>query len=333
MIKNKNFGLIAGSFLLITVVFYLFYSINNKNNFLINYEKPKASVPIYSSQPLAIVGDLQRTSFYELLIGREQNDSERTKIVYAIADENPAAFVILGDMVFDGSNSKDWEIFNSLIKPITKKNIPIFPVIGNHDYWGNNNKAMRNLAKQFPVFLSTHWYTQIYDSLALIFLDSNESDLTETGWKLEHDWLIKTVSIFDTSEEIKGIIIFDHHPPYTNSTVTSDEVNIQNNFLPAYYNSKKCILFISGHAHTYEHFFIKDKNFIVSGGGGGPRVKLKSGNDAHKDLYTGVSPRPFNYLLINKEPDGIKVIVKGLNKGRSKFFTMAEFKILFNKEN
>ncbi len=100
--------------------------------------------------------------------------------------------------------------------------------------------------------------------------------------------------------------------------------------MPAYYSSKKALLFISGHAHTYEHFFIKGKTFIVSGGGGGPRVKLKSGKDAHKDLYNGESPRPFNYLLIKKGNNGIKITVKGLKRGDSKFFRMEEFKINFN---
>ena len=77
-------------------------------------------------------------------------------------------------------------------------------------------------------------------------------------------------------------------------------------------------------------FFIKGKTFVVSGGGGGPRVKLKSGKDAHEDIYYGESPRPFNYLLIEKVDDGINVTVKGLKKGDSKFFTMEEFKINFN---
>ncbi len=295
-------------------VVYLNYFIYNRNNILKNYNEPKTTTLLISSKPLVVAGDLQRTSFFERLIGREQNDIEREKIVKAIADENPAALVILGDMVFDGSCSSDWEKFDILIAPIIKKQIPIYPIIGNHDYWGNNNTAMENLTKQFPIIKSSHWYIANYDSLALIFLDSNESDLTEEGWKIEHDWFNKMIAEYDTSQAIKGIIIFDHHPPFTNSTMTGDEVNVQKNFLPVYFSSNKTLFFISGHAHTYEHFLIKGKTFIVSGGGGGPRVKLKSDKEAHNDLYNGESPRPFNYLLIEKRNDGIKVTVKGLDK-------------------
>ena len=333
MIKLKLLKISIVSLLLFTAINYLISIFYNNSNFLNNYKEPKASVPVFSSSPIAVVGDLQRTSVYEELIGREQNDTEREKIIAAIADENPAELIILGDMIFDGSDNREWIKFDSLISPINKKNIPIFPVVGNHEYWGNNSTAMRNLVKQFDVLSSSHWYTDVYDSLALIFLDSNESDLTERGWKLEHDWLIKMVSKFDTTSAIKGIIMFDHHPPFTNSLVTSDELNVQNNFLPAFYGSNKSLLFISGHAHTYEHFNIKGKNFIVSGGGGGPRVNLKIGKDAHEDLFKGDSPRPFNYLLIKKVEDGIKVTVKGLKKGSSEIFKMDEFVIKFGTDN
>ena len=332
MAKKKILRIVIAAILLLTAGIYLISIFNNSSNFLNNYVEPKASAPVFSASPIAVVGDLQRTSIYEELIGREQNDVERKKILSAIADENPAELIILGDMIFDGSDNKEWIAFDSLLAPINKKEIPIFPVVGNHEYWGNNSTAMRNLNKQFKMLTTSHWYTDVYDSVALIFLDSNESDLTETGWKLEHDWLNKVVSQFDTSSAIKGIIMFDHHPPFTNSLITGDEINVQNNFLPAYYRSNKTLLFVSGHAHTYEHFNIKGKDFIVSGGGGGPRVKLRTGIGAHKDLYKGDSPRPFNYLLIVTVDNGIKVTVKGLDKGSSKFFKMDEFVINFNED-
>ncbi len=329
MIISRNLKKITALLLLIIAGTYITILLTSDNSFITGYKEPKSVAPVFSSSPLAVVGDLQRTSVYELLIGREQNDVERGKIIKSIADQNPAALVILGDLIFDGSDKNDWRYYDSLMEPIHEKSIPIFPVIGNHEYWGNNKVAMQNLNERFPFFLTHHWYTEIYDSLALIFLDSNESEMGEDGWELERNWLNTTVDIFDTSSAVKGIIIFDHHPPFTNSLVTGDEINVQSNFLPAYLHSNKTLLFISGHAHTYERFFIKGKMFVVSGGGGGPRVDLKIGEDEHKDLYDYNSPRPFNYLLITRERDGIKIKVKGLKKGESNFFDMEEFKLKF----
>ncbi len=159
MTKKKRFKLIIAIFLLFTLILVLDLFINNRNNFLINYKEPQTSSILTSKHSLVIVGDLQRTSFFERIIGREQNDIERKKIISAIAEENPAAVVILGDMVFDGSSKNEWKDFDSLINPIRENKIPIFPVIGNHEYWGNNNTAMKNLVKQFPNFYSSHWYT------------------------------------------------------------------------------------------------------------------------------------------------------------------------------
>ncbi|MFN8370847.1 MAG: hypothetical protein U0T83_09525 [Bacteriovoracaceae bacterium] len=57
----------------------------------------------------------------------------------------------------------------------------------------------------------------------------------------------------------------------------------------------------AGHAHGYEHFKKEGRDFIVSGGGGGPRVKLKVETKArHQDLFSGPSPRPFNYLYVRR---------------------------------
>ena len=55
------------------------------------------------NKQIAVVGDLQTTSFWELLIGRESNDRERELIVNQIVKEKPSMLIILGDMVFDGS--------------------------------------------------------------------------------------------------------------------------------------------------------------------------------------------------------------------------------------
>ena len=70
--------------------------------------------------------------------------------------------------------------------------------------------------------------------------------------------------------------------------------------------------------------------FIVSGGGGGPRVKLKTGLNTHKDLSDLPQLRPFNYLLLYLNPDGIKIVARGLDKDSSQFHTIDDFSIRFN---
>ncbi len=295
----------------------------SKSDSLLFAEKNKCSFPLIA------VGDLQRTSVWESMIGRESNDIERKEIIENISEQNPGSVILLGDMVFEGDNADHWKYFDSLVAPLKRKNIPMFPVIGNHEYFGLNSVALRYLTKRFPMLAGSHWYSETCDSIALIFLDSNDGEYSAKQWQEQIDWFKNKLELFDNDPSVKGILVFAHHPPYSNSEVTGDAAQVQLGFVPAFDNSKKTLAFITGHAHTYERFVENNKTFIVSGGGGGPRVKLKTGPDAHHDYYKGPSPRPFNYLLINKLTDGVGITVRGVNKGSSKFFTLEQFKLPF----
>lgn len=297
----------------------------------LNSDKHTSAIEKKCSFPIAAVGDLQRTSLWEYMMGRESNDAERKEILSNIVKQNPGTVILLGDMVFEGDNIDHWKYFDTLMIPLEKENIPIFPVIGNHEYWGKNRIALQYLTDRFPLLKKKHWYTEICDSIALIFLDSNEPEYSDTEWNKQIKWFEDKISYFDNSPSVRGILVFEHHPPYTNSLITGDEMTIQRAFVPAFDKSGKTLAFISGHAHTYERFIQNGKTFIISGGGGGPRVLLKTGPDKHHDYYSGPSPRPFNYLLIDKKDNGIDFIVKGVDKGSSRFYTLEKFTISFSK--
>ena len=128
------------------------------------------------SFPIAAVGDLQRTSLWEYMYGRESNDAERKEIIENIKEQNPGSVILLGDMVFEGDYIDHWKYFDTLMIPLNEENIPLFPVIGNHEYWGKNRIALEYLTARFPILKKHHWYTEICDSIALIFLDSNDPE-------------------------------------------------------------------------------------------------------------------------------------------------------------
>lgn len=279
---------------------------------------------------IAIVGDLQTTSTLEFLMAREDNDAEREHIIHSIAAEEPGIVVLLGDMIYDGSDKSQWSDFKKLIKPIKRKKIPIYPVLGNHEYWGSNSSARQNVSEIFPLFKKSPWYSVVFDSLALIFLDSNSLEYPTKDWDMQRHWFEKTIKEYDEDPNILGIFIFLHHPPYTNSIVTGDEIAIQQAFVPAFTKSKKGLILFAGHAHTYEKFYIKDKYYIVSGGGGGPRVLVKTGREYHHDLCTVPSPRPFHYITMERNNNGIRFIVHAIDKGTSRFYKMEDFTLNFH---
>src|SRR4051812_49040841 len=76
--------------------------------------------PIYGSTfqlasgTFAVIGDTQRTLPIERLLGREQNDAERPRLIDAIAKDRPDLLVHLGDAVADGASARSWRYFDQL---------------------------------------------------------------------------------------------------------------------------------------------------------------------------------------------------------------------------
>ena len=264
----------------------------------------------------AVIGDTQRTLGVErVVLGREQNDPERDLLIQSIANDKPEFAVHLGDMVDWGASTKVWKAFDRLIEPLRLAKIELFPVFGNHEYFGwNKTKELENVYTRFPQLKASHWYLKRVGNLALVFLDSNQKALGE-DWDVQTSWLQGTLDQLDADTGVRGVLVFAHHPVYSNSKVSADEPCVNQSILPLFSRAKKTVAYISGHAHGYEHFFENGKHFIVSAGGGGPRVTYYTGKKQHHpDLFLGAGPRPFNYLLIQPENGKILVTVKGLDK-------------------
>jgi Icc-related predicted phosphoesterase len=269
-----------------------------------------------ASRPLALLGDTQRTLWVERLIGRKQNDEARVALVRDLAAQRPGLVVLLGDLTSVGGSRSEWDQFDELFAPIREAGIPVLALLGNHDYWGEVDEALANAAARFPQLGRQSWYLRAVGRLALVLLDSNEPQLGEARWAEQRDWYCRTLAALDADPKVAGVLVLAHHPPYTNSRTTGDEEHVQRAFLPAFFAARKTLAFVTGHAHAYERFEERGRTFIVSGGGGGPRVELLAGADArHRDLYPAGSPRPFHYLLFEQDGSGVRVTVRGLDKG------------------
>ena len=282
--------------------------------------------------PFAIIGDTQQTSLVEsLFLLRESNDIEQEILLTHLFQTDIQFLVHLGDMVFMGSSREDWEWFDNMFQPLIQQKIPILPVMGNHEYYGYNPAALENIFSRFPKLKDSLWYSHIHQNLGLIFIDTNQEEYSEAKWEEQIKWYENTIEKMDANPAIRAILVFAHHPPFTNSTIIDDTLHVKDNFVTAtFYDSKKTIAFFSGHAHGYERFEDKNKTFIISGGGGGPRVEIFKGEAARRqDIFTGPSLRPLNYLRVYSEPNYIKIEVVGLYKGETGVQTIEEIELPF----
>lgn len=279
-------------------------------------------------RPVAIIGDTQRTlAFESVVLGRENNDLERKTLVSSLESEDLSAIVMLGDMV-SWADQTEWRYFDSLFVGVRDRGIPVWPVVGNHDYYGLKNQALRFMHERFPMLRERTYGVQRWQDLAFVLFDSNQSSLGSSAWNEQVAWFKDALANLDEDPSVRGVIAFMHHPPYTNSTVTSDETYLQDELVPAFNASAKTMAFISGHAHGYEHFLSAGKHFIVSGGGGGPRVTHTQGESAeHTDVTPDSDPSPLHYLMMQQSARGLVFTAKGLQKRESSLSTFDQFEI------
>lgn len=250
-----------------------------------------------------VVGDTQRTSHWEFW--RERNDRERKLIIDEIAKREPAFVVHLGDLTTRGGSEKHWYEFDDMHKEFRKKKIPYFPILGNHEFYGSDKKALLNYFERFPHLDQRRWYSFTWKNVAMVMVDSNFSTLTKEQIEGQSQWYLNELEKFEKNTEIDFIIVCCHEPPFTNSRVVSPSEKVKVYFADPFLRFQKTRLFLSGHSHSYERFQIKNKSFVVSGGGGGPRHKVSIDPTKRRcqDLFSGPELRFFHFCEIESHKD------------------------------
>jgi Icc-related predicted phosphoesterase len=282
-----------------------------------------AGTPHYApARHFTVIGDLQGTLGIEKLLRRETNDRERGMLLPEIARSNPAFVVMLGDLVTWGASVSDWKDFDTHSKTLRENRISVFAVPGNHDYYGGGR--LHQYFARLPHLAGQHWYARRYGGLALVFLDSNAGPLSASAWLKQRQWYEAKLRELDADPGVLGVLVFLHHAPMTNSSIVSDDANVLEAFVPAFHEARKTMALVTGHAHGYEHFAQCGKAFIVTGGGGGPRSPLLTGNERRhrSEVFKGPALRNFNFVELSLTRSGLHADVIGLPKNGLEFCRM-----------
>jgi Icc-related predicted phosphoesterase len=276
-----------------------------------------------SDRHFTVIGDLQSTMAVEAW--RENNDPERRQLLPEIARRSPAFVVMVGDLVSWGSSRERWEEFDERSADLRQRDIPVLPVPGNHDYFGDDE--LRIYFAHFPEIRGQRWYERRYGPVGMVFLDSNLDHLGERERSEQRRFFEATLNQLDGDDGVRGILVFLHHAPVTNSSVVGDDAGVAREFLQAFSSSAKTLAMLTGHAHGYERFERNGKTFVVTAGGGGPRGELLSPQKRRHcdDLFEGPRVRNFNFVEFRPTPRGLHAYVVGLPKGERTFCRMEEF--------
>jgi 3',5'-cyclic AMP phosphodiesterase CpdA len=277
-----------------------------------------------SNNGVIFIGDTQGTSLLEFW--REDNKEKTPLLIQEIAGREPACVINLGDLVFCGTSRKQWALFDKAHLPLLDKNIPYFPMPGNHEYWCNPKKTFKNYFSRFPHLENRKWYSFQFQNTGFLMLDTNFSRLDDDEKRFQLEWYREKLCEFHKDGEILYIIVCCHNPPYTNSKVVKPSNEVRCDYVEPFLELEKTAAFFSGHCHSYEKFVKEGKYFIVSGGGGGPRQKLNTDKETRRfnDLYPGDSLRFLNFCQMKIEPNKLCFEVTKLTDG-GKFEKADEF--------
>jgi hypothetical protein len=203
-----------------------------------------------------------------------------------------------GDLVANGSNEAQWDVFWETAAPLVK-DTPYFPALGNHEGKG---------APYFRYFDVPQEYSFDYGNTHFVALDTNRPASEHAA---QEAWLKKDLA---AHQKATWRVVYFHHTPYTCVSIPSrreDAVRLRERLEPIF-QAEKVQLVISGHDHCYQHHLANGIHYIVSGGGGAPLYEVnpdtpfvKVAKSVHHDCEIKVNGKTMSFRAI--EPDG-KVI-------------------------
>ena len=242
---------------------------------------PRFAVRSQDAGPLVLVlyGDTRFTQRTDVV-----NTVARRALVERIAAEKPAAILIGGDLVYDGSNPDDYRTFASETAAWSTQKIPVFPALGNHEFKGCAPHAQVCLENWWTAFgdlaLRPHrWYSvAIGSNLLALVLDS---DAALKPGSEQRAWFEEQLS--GAPEQVKFLLIVLHYPPVRDPFFPRmrDEKEIAR-YLSRHASTLRAkVLVVGSHVHNYERYTRDGVSYVVSGGGGAkpvpaPRITVES---------------------------------------------------------
>lgn len=275
---------------------------------------------------IMVIGDTQRRSLLEFW--REDNKKQTRVLLEEIARQKAGMAIHLGDMVFSGADAGHWRELDEGLKKVREAGIPVFPILGNHEYWSQPKRAMAHIAARFPHLGGRKWYGFIFRRTGFIMTDSNFSRLTAAENGEQQKWYREELRRMEQSGEVDFIVVCAHHPPFTNSRTVKPDIKVRERLAAPFLRATKGGIFFSGHCHAYERFEMGGKYFIVSGGGGGPRQRVETDERRRRyaDRFQGPGIRFLHMCRMEVEGERLRVRVIAMKESGG-LATADEFEI------
>lgn len=267
-------------------------------------QAPRLQVPVADpGAPLTLIvyGDTRFTR-------RDQvaNAVARRALVARIASENPAAIVIGGDLVYEGSDPEDYQTYRTETAAWSQAGIPIFPALGNHEFQGCGEDVSPCLVNWWKAAApsavrSFRWYSVALGTKVLILVLDSDSSLEPRSE--QRSWFEDQMTHLSSEAEFVFVVL--HYPPVRDPIFprAKDEREIARYLSSNERSLHVRVVVVGSHIHNYERFRRGEVTYLVSGGGGAKPVPVIRLFGELSKLRTAVN---FHYLRFRIENGNLR---------------------------
>jgi len=212
------------------------------------------------------------------------NPKVRRWLVQKIAEENPDAILLSGDLPYTGSDANDYRVFRETTA-WRDRHIHCYPAIGNHELEGGEQSGLKNWWNTFPDLNGRRWYSVAYRNAYFILLDT---DAPLTSGSEQRNWFDQEIA--HLPPKMQFVFVVQHHPPIADlpmdpgHTPQANEVGFAHHLEEQAATLPVNFIVVAGHIHNYERFAENGVEYLISGGGGAKPHQVPRGpEDFYKD--------------------------------------------------
>ncbi len=214
------------------------------------------------------------------------------RIAALIRSKTPAFFIHTGDMVKEGLIFDDWQ--REMFEPAAEvlASVPLYPVIGNHEYNASIFQRMFQTSTG-----TTNWEQRI--GPAHVIGINGELDWRTSGEP--YAWLRNVLN----RSTAPFIFLVTHYPPYSSARhgkLSGDEPGeetarqIHDTILPLLV-SHHITAIIAGHSHSYERSELNGGVSLITTAGAGAGLMNEHENAQKQNPYSKIYVKAFNIAV------------------------------------
>jgi hypothetical protein len=228
------------------------------------------------------------------------NPGMHARLADAILASRPALVLHVGDLVPRGREPDDWgpQFFAPAAALLAQ--VPLFPVLGNHEYRGSG--PLRYLDR-FALPGGGRWYAFTHGSARFVALDVSEGGEPFAPGSAQYAWLRDELASAAFAAARWHVVWF-HAPPFT-SAERDGALNaaVRADLVPLFERAGVDVVF-NGDEHAYRHSVRGGIHYVTTGGGGAPLHRVGAPGPG-ADLV--LAEKTFEYCVVDVAPDRLAV--------------------------